>query len=75
MVEELAVLRVVANSEDGLRPDDAVGTMHLHPQRIQHLMEILEERGLLDAAHNYVSGTAWHLSRNGRAFLVKRKLP
>lgn len=72
--EELAVLRAVANAEDGLRPDDAVGTMGLHPQRIQHLMESLEERDLLDAAHNYLYGTAWHLSRTGRAFLVKQKL-
>ena len=72
--EYLAVLRAVANSQDGLHPDDAAGMLAQHPQRIQHVMESLEERGLLDAAHNYVHGTSWHLSKGGRKFLVKQGL-
>lgn len=69
--EDLAMLRAIANSSDGLKKDD-VGSMH--PQRAQHIMERLEQVGLLTAEHNYLYGTTWHLSQKGRAFLVERNL-
>jgi hypothetical protein len=72
--EQLTTLRAVANAEDGLRRDEAADMLGLHPQRVEHIMETLEERGLVDTALNYLYGTSWHLSKDGRAFLVKQGL-
>jgi len=69
--EELNILRVIANNSEGLSPDEAQGLVPLHTQHIQHIMESLEGKGLLDVADNYLDGPSWHLSREGRAFLVK----
>jgi hypothetical protein len=72
--EELKILCKVANSKDGLRKEEAGALVGLHPQRIQHIMESLQELRLLDPSYNYVYGTSWHLSKDGRAFLVKQGL-
>lgn len=70
----LKILVAIANAENGLQPDDASAILGLHPQHAQHIMEHLEGQGFLVAAHNYVSGTAWHLSKTGRALLVRLAL-
>jgi hypothetical protein len=71
--EDIAILRLSADARDGLRPDEAAPRLGMHPQRVQHIMERLEKQKLLDAAYNYVYGTAWHLSESGRAFLVRER--
>jgi hypothetical protein len=63
--EELKLLRAIANANDGLRRDQAAAVVGVHPQHAQHVMESLEEQGLLVAAHNYLYGSSWHLSRDG----------
>jgi hypothetical protein len=72
--EDIKMLGVIANAKDGLRRDQAAAIVGVHPQHAQHIMERLESQGLLVAAHNYLYGTAWHLSKEGRAFLVREGL-
>jgi hypothetical protein len=72
--EDIKMLKAIANARDGLNRNEAATLLRIHPQRAQHIMERLESRKLLDAAHNYVYGTAWHLSEFGRTFLVKEGL-
>jgi hypothetical protein len=55
-------------------PKDVAGVLEIHPERARYIMEKLESRGLLFAAHNYKHGTSWGVSSNGRAELVKRHL-
>ena len=69
--EELNILQEVANSDDGLHANEAAARFQLHPQRIQHVMEGLAELKLLHPSYNYVYGTSWHLTKEGRAFLVE----
>lgn len=66
--EHRAVLEAIAGSHDGMHSEDFAD---MPPQRAQYVMEQLEELGLLDAAHNYVSGTRWYLSKAGRKFMVQ----
>jgi hypothetical protein len=72
---EIKILLAVANAGgEGLHPSQAAGTMGVHPERAQYIMERLEARGLLEPAYNYLYGTAWHLSPKGRALLVEQRL-
>jgi TIR domain-containing protein len=72
--EDVKMLQVIANAADGVRRDMAGAALGVHPQHAQHVMERLENQDLLVAAHNYRYGTAWHLSKKGRAFLVSQGL-
>lgn len=73
--EQLNTLQEVANSEDGLfANEETAARLQLHPQRLKHVMEGLEERKLLSPLHNYVYGTSWRLTKAGRAFLVESGL-
>lgn len=72
--EELQVLVGIADAGDGLRREDAGELFRMHAQKAQHIMEQLEQKGLLSAAHNYVYGTRWSLNRRGRAFLASNDL-
>lgn len=74
--EELKILRMATNSDDdGLRADKQTAEhLQMHPQRIRHIMESLEALEFLYPSHNYVQGTSWHLSKEGRAFLVEAGL-
>jgi predicted transcriptional regulator len=71
--DELKILRLVANS-NGLHPYEAAQVVPLHQQRIQHIMESLQEEGLLDTFLNDMGSHSWHLTKGGRAFLVKMNL-
>src|SRR5262245_14507205 len=70
--EDVKVLGVIANANDGMRREEVAAIVGVHPQRAQHIMERLEVRGLLVAAHNYVYGTSWHLSKDARTSLVRQ---
>jgi len=72
--EELNILQELANSDDGLHANEAAARFQLHPQRIQHVMEGLVELKLLHPSYNYVYVTSWHLTKEGRAFLVESGL-
>jgi hypothetical protein len=72
--EELRVLRLVADSAEGLLEEEADGLTGMHLQRIKHVFERLHDLKLLTPAYNYLDGTTWSLSKDGRAFLVKKGL-
>lgn len=72
--EELHVLRLVADSAEGLLEEEADGLTGMHLQRIKHVFERLHDFKLLTPAYNYLDGTTWSLSKDGRAFLVKKGL-
>lgn len=69
--EELSLLRAIANAGQGLHAQEAASILGVHPERARYLLEQLEERELLAPSHNYVTGTIWYLSREGRAALVR----
>ena len=77
--EEIEVLRTIIAREhdeevDRVYPRDIANSFDLHPERIRHLMETLEEKGMLHSRENTLYGTGWYLSRRGRAFLVENGL-
>jgi DNA-binding CsgD family transcriptional regulator len=72
--EDISVLRLMCDSGSRVFPKDAGEQLGIHPERVRFLMERLEKLGLVHAAHNYVYGTSWYLSSDGRATLVERGL-
>jgi len=73
--EYLSVLRVIVEAQDDrVFPSQLAGRLGIHQERAKYYMEKLERMGILHAAHNYVYGTSWYLSREGRSALVRMGL-
>ncbi|MCK4599535.1 TIR domain-containing protein [Candidatus Bipolaricaulota bacterium] len=70
--EYLSVLRVIVEAQDDrVFPSQLADRLGIHQERAKYYMEELERMGILHAAHNYVYGTSWYLSREGRSALVR----
>jgi len=73
--EYLSVLRVIVEAQDDrVFPSQLADRLGIHQERAKYYMEKLERMGILHAAHNYVYGTSWYLSREGRSALVRMGL-
>jgi len=71
--EDVSALQAMVDAGD-IPPIHLASAIQLDPERAKYILEKLEGLGLLDALHNYVTGTTWQLSRDGRAELVNRGL-
>lgn len=73
--EDLKALRVMIQaSGERVFPQQLAEAIGVHPERAKHIMEKLEGRRFLNVSYNYLHGTSWLLSRNGRAELVRRNI-
>lgn len=71
--QEMSILVTVANAGgEPVFPKMAAQTSGLHPEKLKHYMEKLEALGYISARHNYIYGTSYIVSREGRTFLVER---
>jgi hypothetical protein len=73
--EDEKTLKLVIGAEGKtVFPQQIANMLGIRVERAKYIMEKLESRGLLFAAHNYKYGTSWGLSTDGRAELMTRNL-
>ena len=74
-VEDEETLKLVVDAEgETVFPKHVADMLGIRTERAKYIMEKLESLGFLLPAHNYVEGTSWSLSSEGRAELMKRNL-
>jgi TIR domain len=72
---QVEVLKFLADApQRHVYPEQLASGLGIHRQRARHLMEKLEEIGLLDHALNLARGPSWMLNSSGREVLIGRNL-